>query len=57
MNIFEISGYAAIILIATAIVAPGIAVPALFLTPIALCIWVLGECVPQEEQKEATIKK
>lgn len=57
MNIFEISGYTAIILVATAIVVPGIAVPALFLTPIALCIWVLGECVPQEEKKEATIKK
>lgn len=57
MNIFEISGYAAIGLILTAALIPGIAVPALFLTPIALCIWVLGECVPQEEKKEATIKK
>lgn len=58
MNIFEFSGYAAIGLILTAALIPGIAVPALFFTPIAACIWMLGQCLPEEEPKEeVTLKK
>ena len=58
MNIFKVSGYAAIGLILTAAIIPGLAVPALFLAPVALCIWTLGECLPQEEPtKEVTLKK
>lgn len=58
MNIFEVSGYAAIGLTLTAAIIPGLAVPALFLAPVALCIWILGECLPQEEPtKEVTLKK
>lgn len=44
LDIFEISGRAAIGLLITAVVIPPIAVPALFLTPIAACIWLMGEC-------------
>lgn len=58
MNIFEISGYAAIGLILTAALIPGIAVPALFFTPIALCVWMVGQCLPEEEtNNEVTLKK
>lgn len=58
MDIFEISGYVAIGLILTAVLIPGIAVPAIFCTPIALCIWMAGQCLPVEDaHKETTQKK
>lgn len=58
MDIFTTSGKAFVGLIITAVIIPGLAVPALFLAPVALCIWILGECLPQEEPtKEVTLKK
>lgn len=58
LDIFEISGKTAIGLLIIAVVVPPLAVPALFFTPIAACIWLLGECLPQEEPtKEVTLKK
>lgn len=59
MDIFKASGKAAIGLLITAAVIPPLAFPALFFTPIAACIWLLGECAPEEEKstEEITIKK
>ena len=58
MNIFEISGYAAIGLILTAALIPGLTVPALFFSVPCLCLWLLGECALEEEPNEkVTIKK
>ena len=57
MNIFEISGFVAILLVASAAVLPDIvAVPFLALTPIAICIWLVGECCPELTEKKKTLK-
>lgn len=57
MNIFEISGFAAILLVASAAVLPDIvAVPFLALTPIAICIWLVGECCPELTEKKKPLK-
>lgn len=50
LDIFEISGKTAIGLLITAVVVPPLAVPALFFTPIAACIWLLGQCAEPTEQ-------
>lgn len=58
MDIFKASGKAAIGLLITAAVIPPLAFPALFFTPIAACIWTLGQGLPEEEPKEEeTLKK
>lgn len=58
MNIFEISGYAAIGLILTAALIPGLAVPAVFFSVPCGAFWLLGECIPEEETTDkVTLKK
>lgn len=58
MDIFTASGKAFVGLIITAVIIPGLAVPALFFSAPCLCLWLLGECVPEEEPNEkVTLKK
>lgn len=55
-DIFEISGKTAIGLLVTAAAVPFLAVPALFLTPVAACIWLLGQCAeyPSQPKKQTS---
>lgn len=58
MNIFKAFGYTAIVLILTAVIIPGLAVPAVFFSVPCGAFWLLGECIPEEETTDkVTLKK